>query len=67
MPYLWDPVPNTNLVLYIYGDEAQVHGDRVKFTKERWDYDSPEDSIQDLVKFISERLPPKAPPQHSHK
>jgi hypothetical protein len=61
MPYLWGSVPNTNLVLYIYGDEAQVHGDRQIFRKERWDYDSPDAYIRDLVAFIRNRLPSPIP------
>jgi hypothetical protein len=57
MPYLWGPVPKSNLVLYLYGDEAQVHGASTKYMRERWDYESPEASIRDLVKFIREHLP----------
>jgi hypothetical protein len=57
MPYLFGVIPGTNLTLYLYADEAQVHGGARIFRKERWDYRLPEDSIEDLVAFVRASLP----------
>ena len=50
--YLTGPIPNTDLVLYLYTDEAQAHGSSRKFIAEKWDYDSPEALINALVSFV---------------
>ena len=57
LPFLTGPIPGTDLVLYLYGVEAQVAGPHVSFRKEEWDYDTPADSIKDLVAFVSANLP----------
>ena len=50
--YLTGPIHNTDLVVYLYTDEAQAHGSSRKFIAEKWDYDSPEALINALVAFI---------------
>jgi hypothetical protein len=57
MPYLSGGIPGTDLTLYLYADEAQVHGGARKFLRERWDYRRPKDSIEDLVAFVRANLP----------
>jgi hypothetical protein len=57
LPYLFGPIPGTDLTLYLYADEAQVHGGPRIFRKERWDYRPPQDSIEDLVSFVHASLP----------
>jgi hypothetical protein len=57
MPYLFGVIPGTDLTLYLYADEAQVHGGARTFRKERWDYRLPKDSIEDLVAFVRASLP----------
>jgi hypothetical protein len=57
MPYLFGVIPGTDLTLYLYADEAQVHGGARKFLRERWDYRFPKDSIEDLVAFVRVSLP----------
>ena len=53
---LTGPIPGTAMKLYLYADEAQVWGPKKPFRRERWDYDSPEDSIRDLVAFVTTNL-----------
>ena len=50
--YLIGPIPDTDLVVYLYADEAQVHGTARHFTAEKWDYDSPEALINGMVSFV---------------
>ena len=50
------PIPDTPLVLYLCVDEAQVHGVGVSYRKEKWDFDTPEDSVKSLVSFVREYL-----------
>jgi hypothetical protein len=57
MPYLFGVIPGTDLTLYLYADEAQVHGGARMFRKERWDYRLPKDSIADLVAYVRASLP----------
>jgi hypothetical protein len=52
--YLYGSVPGTSLSLYVYRDEAQVHGSASRFSAEKWDYDSPAQLIGKLVKFIKD-------------
>jgi hypothetical protein len=54
--YLTGPILNTDLVLYLYTDEAQVHGATRRFIAEKWDYDSPEALINELVSFVRTSL-----------
>jgi hypothetical protein len=50
---LWTgPIPGTPLVLYLYGDEAQVWGPKVSYRKEQWDFDTPAESVESLVTFV---------------
>jgi hypothetical protein len=58
MPYLFGPIPATLLTLYLYADEAQVHGREPAYRRERWDFDSPQESISDLVGYVREALQP---------
>jgi hypothetical protein len=52
--YLRGSVPGTSLSLYVYRDEAQVHGSESRFIAEKYDYDSPTQLIGKLVKFIKD-------------
>jgi len=54
--YLTGPIRNTDLVLYLYTDEAQTHGSSRRFIAEKWDYDSPEALINALVAFVRASL-----------
>ena len=58
MPYLFGPIPTTPLTLYLYADEAQVHGRKPAYRRERWDFSSPQESISDLVGYVREALQP---------
>jgi len=49
-------ISGTDLVLYLYLDEAQVHGSKHRFIAEKWDYDSPDTLIDGLVSFVRARL-----------
>jgi len=54
--YLAGAISGTDLVLYLYLDEAQVHGSKHRFIAEKWDYDSPDTLIDGLVSFVRARL-----------
>ena len=54
--YLSGSISGTDLVLYLYLDEAQVHGAKHRFIAEKWDYDSPGTLIDGLVSFVRARL-----------
>jgi len=58
MPYLFGPIPATPLTLYLYADEAQVHGMKPAYRRESWDFTSPQESIADLVGYVREALQP---------
>jgi hypothetical protein len=58
MPYLFGPIPATPMTLYLYADEAQVHGIEPAYRRERWDFSSPQESISDLVGYVHEALQP---------
>ena len=58
MPYLFGPIPNSQMTLYLYGDEAQVHGFEPSYRRERWDFTLPQESIADLVGYVREALQP---------
>jgi hypothetical protein len=58
MPYLFGPIPSTQLTLYLYSDEAQVHGKKPVYMRERWDFESPQESIADLVQNVRAALQP---------
>jgi hypothetical protein len=49
-------IPGTEMTLYLWADEAQVGAPDVNLRRERWDYDSPEASLEDLRNFIAARL-----------
>jgi hypothetical protein len=56
MPYLVGPIPNSAMTLYLYGDEAQVSGIGHGYRMERWDFESPEASISDLLGYVRSAL-----------
>jgi len=51
-------IPNTAMTLYLYADEAQVHGLRPAYRRERWDFISPQESVSDLVNYVRNVLQP---------
>lgn len=51
--YLTGRIPHTDLTLYLYKDEAQVHGlKRAQFIAEKWDYDNPEALVKALENYL---------------
>ena len=54
--YLTGSLCGTDLVLYLYADEAQVHSTKERFIAEKWDYDSPNALANGLVSFVRARL-----------
>lgn len=51
-PYLVGPLPGTELTIYLYVDEAQVHGKLRGFVREKWDYDTPAEFVTGLISFV---------------
>jgi hypothetical protein len=58
LPVLRGSIPNTRMTLHLYADEAQVHGLKPAYRRERWDFNSPQDSISDLVNYVRNVLQP---------
>ena len=44
------------MTLYLWSDEAQVAAPDANLHRERWDYDSPEASLEDMRQFVVTRL-----------
>jgi hypothetical protein len=47
--YLTGTLPNSDAVLYLYEDGAEISGDLTRFHAERWDYNTPSALIKELV------------------
>ena len=45
-------IPNSEMRLFLWGNEAQVWASGSKFRREYWDYDTPNESIADLLRFV---------------